>query len=212
MRIEWTLIPGLTVSSRGEKSPAAAMHGTSIIRIGSTRRTPKMLASCSRERYDVRRRAPALTDVGGRGHEKGHECTEVEGLADDAVDDIGIERRMLTLRKRGQNDDRGPRVAPPKLPNQVEPVHPRHREVEDDQVVSRVLQLLHRLDAVRGDVRFDAGARCDHGQERPDRAIVINDEDSGCHRNLCECHASSMQTTVWKNENPPRQLGPERLR
>ena len=72
------------------------------------------------------------------------------------MDDARVE--VLQRRQRGQHDDRRPGIAVAQVVDQIETVHARHRQIENDQVEDAGIELLHRLQPIAGDIGLHARA------------------------------------------------------
>ena len=94
--------------------------------------------------------------VRGPAKESAYACQQLRERErlDDVVVGAGIEPRdpVRNLVARREHQHRQAAAAPPKPPANLESVHVRHQDVEDDEIDSRAVALepLERLGAVRG--------------------------------------------------------------
>ena len=99
------------------------------------------------------------------------------------LDDVVVGARVEAgdpvgdLVARGQHQD-GQRVAgPAKAPAGLEPVQPRHRDVEDDRVDAVAAQSVERLLAVAGQLDVVALQLEGTAERVPDGGLVVDDEN-----------------------------------
>ena len=70
-------------------------------------------------------------------------------------------------------------LEPPRLSNHPEPVHPRHLQIGDEQVVAEHAHALDRRTAVGRHVDVVVRERKRFGEEIPDAGFIIDDQNSG---------------------------------
>ena len=113
----------------------------------------------------------------GRLVEDDAQLVDVERLGDvvESTELHGADRRLHGLGSR-QHDDRHARIAAPHLLEQLEAVHARHDDVEEDDVERPGRERLQRVGARRDRDRV-VGVLQDHAQRLAHPGLVVDDED-----------------------------------
>ncbi len=146
------------------------------LQVGETQDLDRLVGRAPKQRADARK-----------------QLDEREGL-DDVVVRAGVQSRdpVAHLVARGQHQHGQLAAGPPQPPADLEPVHVRHQDIEDDEIrpVAVRLEALERFGAVRRQLHVVALEPQRAAERLAHRRIVVHDQDLHAHIVAPECEGT----------------------